>query len=148
MSELTIPQRVDAGAAYLDEHRPGWWQRTDVDGLDLTNPCHCVLGQEYGSFWAVPPLKKYEVDGPFGDDELAEVLAFAVPLGFDSGDDEGWGQVAELTAEWRRLIESRRSGEDGWRDDVTGLVSGGLVASCSVCGHIDESEPHDCGEVS
>jgi hypothetical protein len=44
-----------------------------------------------------------------------------------------------------KVIEQRG---EGWRDEATGLVSGGLVASCSVCGHIDEDEPHDCKAVS
>ncbi len=34
----TIAQRVAAGAALLDEKRPGWWRRIDLDTLDIPEP--------------------------------------------------------------------------------------------------------------
>ena len=46
----TIAERVAAGAAFLDEHDPGWW-RADVDRaidlrvFEMAEPEHCVLGQ-------------------------------------------------------------------------------------------------------
>lgn len=45
----TLTQQVDVvvarGAAWLDEHRPGWYLEIDVANLDLQNCNHCVLGQ-------------------------------------------------------------------------------------------------------
>lgn len=42
---LTIPERVAQGAAWLDEHYPGWERHIDLTRLDLSDPCRCVLGQ-------------------------------------------------------------------------------------------------------
>ncbi len=47
----TIRQRVARGAMLLDEHRPGWYLRTDLDRLDMGQSQHCVLGQEYADEW-------------------------------------------------------------------------------------------------
>jgi hypothetical protein len=41
----TVAERVAKGAALLDEREPGWWRDIDVDRLDLSSPCRCVLGQ-------------------------------------------------------------------------------------------------------
>lgn len=45
MPDLTIAQRVESGAAWLDEHKPGWWQTIDVDRyekLHARNATHAV----------------------------------------------------------------------------------------------------------
>lgn len=46
-SVLSIGERVEKGSAWLDEHSPGWEHRIDILGLDMTNPCLCILGQLY-----------------------------------------------------------------------------------------------------
>lgn len=97
MSELTIPERVAAGAAYLDRVMPGWWQRIDLERLDLSSTCNCVLGQEFGHFAAAPE-----------DAYLNAGDAYA--KGFDIHFRDEFGSYEPLTAEWRRLIESRRAG--------------------------------------
>lgn len=99
----SIEERVTAGAAWLDEHRPGWWQRIDLETLDLGDPCKCVLGQEYGDFGVAPA-------------EVAGASEPAVAFGFDV--HSSWfgrvrteadveAECAALTAEWRWLIEQR-----------------------------------------
>lgn len=40
-----VAERVAAGAAYLDDREPGWWERIDMDRLDMSAECLCVLGQ-------------------------------------------------------------------------------------------------------
>lgn len=40
-----ITERVERGAALLDDKRPGWWQQIDLDTLDVRAKCDCVLGQ-------------------------------------------------------------------------------------------------------
>lgn len=42
-----IAERVAAGAALLDERQPGWWQRINLDSLDLGSCVGCILGQLY-----------------------------------------------------------------------------------------------------
>lgn len=41
----TNEKRVLRGAAWLDEVMPDWFERVDLDELNLSEPCWCVLGQ-------------------------------------------------------------------------------------------------------
>ncbi len=45
-----LRERVERGAAFLDEHEPRWWKRIDEERLRLRSDCNCVLGQLYGSY--------------------------------------------------------------------------------------------------
>jgi hypothetical protein len=101
----SLTERVAAGAAWLDEHLPGWPQRISLTDLDMADDCGCVLGQILGRYDEIfvsndvlPPLDEVE----------------AVRFGFDVtsrfGDPALWaGEFAALQREWRRLIESRRT---------------------------------------
>jgi hypothetical protein len=103
----TIRQRVEAGAAWLTEHRPGWLNRIDLITLDLGDPVCCVLVQEYGDFANSPLAWNYDDEQPAAD------------LGFDQyrtdtlADDEGQLIVpfenarrdyAELTEAWKAYV--------------------------------------------
>lgn len=46
-AELTLVDRVKAGAGWLDEHYPGWHNKVDTFTLTLRNGTSCVLGQVY-----------------------------------------------------------------------------------------------------
>jgi hypothetical protein len=43
--EEVATERVERGAAWLDEKVPEWYLRIDVAALDLSDTCRCVLGQ-------------------------------------------------------------------------------------------------------
>ena len=43
-------QRAARGAAYLDEVDPGWYERVDVQTMELGHASCCVLGQLHGDF--------------------------------------------------------------------------------------------------
>jgi hypothetical protein len=105
---LTITERVAAGAAYLDEHHPGWVERIDLSKLNLGECGHCVLGQLFGDFWDAPVFG--ESANPYTEEEFQSVFGLARPLGFAApkGDDSD-ASYAALTAEWKRLIEERRA---------------------------------------
>lgn len=107
----TIDERVAAGAAWLDEHRPGWWQRINLDTLDLGDPCKCVLGQEYGQFGNAPDEMWDHGSNAHRRDRAMGFNAEAVDFG--RGDDE----FDALTAAWRTLITARR---DAAADEGTG----------------------------
>jgi hypothetical protein len=96
VAEATIEQRVEAGAAWLDERRPGWWKRTDLDALDIDDCTRCVLAQEWGDYFKAPIA-----------------LDDAIARGFDSeysaGTEEYALDVKELGAAWIDLIERRRA---------------------------------------
>jgi len=94
----TIDDRVSAGAAWLDEHRPGWWQRINLETLDLGDPCRCVLGQEYGHFDGRPEEVDFHED-EFGFDRRARTFEVYTEIERD---------YRMLTAEWRELIQARR----------------------------------------
>jgi hypothetical protein len=49
---MSAAERVAAGAAFLDEHRPGWRGRVEAHALDMGDAEHCVLGQLFGDFGA------------------------------------------------------------------------------------------------
>jgi len=43
----SIAERVAAGAAWLDERKPGWERKIDLAALQIKLPCRCVLGQVF-----------------------------------------------------------------------------------------------------
>jgi hypothetical protein len=96
----SIEERVAAGARWLDLHRPGWADRIDLDELDLSDPCACVLGQEYGSYAEAPEELWVE------DDTCAK-------SGFNATRVRDYERIevefSALTDAWRRLIEQRRA---------------------------------------
>lgn len=101
----TIAERVAAGAAFLDEHEPGWVDRIDVGPLNLGSGCRCVLGQLHPDE-DDPNLSYHEARVDLGIGPLE-----AEELGFDAETDFGPRQNWEydnLTAEWKRVITERR----------------------------------------
>jgi len=42
-------ERVERGAALLDEKQPGWAERIDIAKLEIEDPCLCVIGQLFDS---------------------------------------------------------------------------------------------------
>jgi hypothetical protein len=110
----TIAERVAAGAAWLDEHEPGWVDRIDTDRLDLSSRCRCVLGQ-----LEMPLLAAADADDAFeiGVERRQLSIYTTSLLGFDRCP---WGlpiqtyaeteaEYDQLTAAWRELIATRRA---------------------------------------
>lgn len=108
----TIAERVAAGAAWLDEHEPGWVGRIDLDVLDVADDERCIAGQLRGSFGEA-------VAGWFGD---RTACGTAADLGMCLSGMEcdprtpyaEWVLLrdaiyARLTAAWRELIAARRA---------------------------------------
>ena len=97
----TMTERVAAGAAWLDENQPGWWQRIDLGELNLASSCRCVLGQ------LAPPEITEDDRGTW----TAILYHFAlldsdIRLGFNVSPGDSWD---DLTDEWAGLIERRQS---------------------------------------
>jgi hypothetical protein len=90
-----LAERVERGAALLDERRPGWWDEVDVGSLYLGDPTRCVLGQLWEDSYGVG-LK-------------------ALEMGTDSSDRYGFSlftgryKIKTLTNLWRAAIERRRA---------------------------------------
>lgn len=110
----TITERIEKGAALLDEKRPGWWQEIDLLTLDIASRCGCVVGQLAGITEA-------------SDRGLAYVAAMRRPgvgysaeimMGFEAPTTREFGgdrlpviaaEYAALTEAWRGLIVARRA---------------------------------------
>lgn len=109
----TIAERVAAGAAFLDAREPGWWQRIDLDTLDLQAPCRCVLGQlathldDYDDDWSWQNVTaRYGLLVWFWSWEANGDRATDLEYGFNANPDiEAYDDVA---AEWKRVILARR----------------------------------------
>lgn len=91
----TIAERVAAGAAFLDEHEPGWVDRIDLDRLDLDLCPDCIIGQLYGPEYYAG-LRTLGITGSGTDRGFW-------PLG------TGGNAASDLTAEWTRVITERRA---------------------------------------
>ncbi len=101
-----IVARVEDGAAWLDEARPGWADLVDLNILDLDDPRCCVLGQVFGGFF----------DAPTTLDDAADYGCLAYPQ-LRNGDSDPHhaerirAELGMLTTAWRTLIRSRRRDE-------------------------------------
>lgn len=51
MSELSVVERVAAGAEILDRAMPGWAHKIDMSILNITDSLDCILGQLYNGYW-------------------------------------------------------------------------------------------------
>jgi hypothetical protein len=96
----TITERVAAGAAFLDEHEPGWDQRIDLDQLNIASSCRCMLGQLHGSF--VEGLMEFRIITDYP-------LNAEAALGFIWDLDGSRSEPEDLTVEWKRVITERRA---------------------------------------
>lgn len=123
ISTTEYDERVAAGAAFLDEHWPGWDYQIDIEMFDLCDPCECVLGQVYGGFYEACHKLGLDDARPNNGQRADEAHA----LGFfeNARDDETFVSVydpgyrdalekresrwSELERAWVRLIEERRS---------------------------------------
>lgn len=101
----TVAERVAAGAAFLDEHEPGWVDLIDLGRLDLNHACNCVLGQAFAdeSEWA---NRCYDSGYDYARARF-HLLRGGADLGFDTADD--YEPYEPLAAEWKRVIAERRA---------------------------------------
>lgn len=109
MPLVGIPERVARGVALLDQKRPGWEQEIDLDTLDISKPCFCVVGQMYKSYFS--PFEAGAVDlvgwDAYDYDDNAPALIEHGFSGVRSADDDG--EFDALTVEWNRVIRARRA---------------------------------------
>ena len=75
--ELMV-ERVNRGAALLDERKPGWNFKVVPENLDMTDNSLCIVGQSYGSYGQfVGPVFGWEEE-----EENEEVTMSAIDHGF------------------------------------------------------------------
>ena len=91
MPELTIAERVTAGADWLDQHAGDWVPQIDLSALDIEDPCYCILGQMYGHYFRSPR-----------DARMDDADYLADERGFNGCEDD----MSPLNDAWRGLIEA------------------------------------------
>jgi hypothetical protein len=100
---MTAATPAEYGAAWLDEHDPGWADRVIVERLDIRQPCNCILGQLYST------------NGKSGYSRLFDRHGeeFMFRLGFDVDEEtdavDVYTEFYRLNAEWSRLVVDRQT---------------------------------------
>ncbi len=92
---------AEYGAAYLDEHRPGWADHVSVETLDMSCRWNCIWGQ----LESKPHKSGFSIMHDRHGDE------FMARLGFDASPDADVdvnAEFAALDAEWSCLIIERQ----------------------------------------
>jgi hypothetical protein len=98
--DLTVTQRVQNGAAILDEALPGWEKHIDRSTLNIASGGHCVLGQIFGNFGRA--VRVLHLPLAVGQDLNPS------NLGFDCTRAENIHQQRGRISEWHEL-------NDGWQ---------------------------------
>ncbi|SRR6266568_3030741 len=88
---MTLQQRVQAGIALLDAHKPDWREHVWIDGLDMGSNTDGLLEQVYGN-WTN------------GIRILGLRTAQGYEYGFDIASAEGTSEVNKR--EWHKLTEA------------------------------------------
>ena len=95
--------RVKLGALLLDDIDPNWYNKIDLDTLQLSSPCHCILGQLYG-FYTSALSHVFPLDDT--DTKWKEVAC-----GFEATPDSGHEmsfEYSNLQEYWIAEITARR----------------------------------------
>jgi hypothetical protein len=88
----TIPERVQAGIAWLDRNKPGWREEINKYVFNIEVCTACILGQVFGNFWEVVESHTPELNLTY--DEAAD-------LGFASQLRSEWDS---LQTEWLKQL--------------------------------------------
>jgi hypothetical protein len=104
---MTYTEAVDnvaRGAALLDKKYPGWDRRIDMNALDMSNECACVLGQLEGPYWSA--IERMWPDGAW----RGRAASHGFNLAYDINDsiDSLPSQFDLLQLAWTELITARR----------------------------------------
>lgn len=134
MNETAVTRVEVGGAPLLDEVKPGWAEMVDLGNFDMAYGTECVVGQVFKDEWKVSQSGESSTPYLFGvvklynyvhpatnlDDVLTvtdvirdeirweRLVNFAISLGFDVPDEEGYGYT-ELEQAWEAEIQLRRN---------------------------------------
>lgn len=104
MSLPSVPERVAAGVAWLDENvGRDWPSKVRLGGLAMASGCRCVLGYVFRDAAA-----EYEDGFNYATEKYGRRKLWAERLGFDSTDWDGRDYPA-LNREWKRVIAERQA---------------------------------------
>lgn len=95
-----IQARAARGAVKCDEHQPDWWQRIDVDRLNMASCTLCIIGQSFQTMNYATIIEDRMCLNIAKDEDFN--------FGFDWKRGEG-NQVGEILREaWIAEIEKRQ----------------------------------------
>lgn len=91
-SEDFISQTVAAGAQLLDEKIPDWYQRIDLDTLNMADPCNCICGQlsDDGDWTPVVDFLSGINSETYIDSDMKAWTRFVSEHGFFSSTHDSW----------------------------------------------------------
>lgn len=111
MPPIDYDRAAEAGAAWLDEVAPtDWFDRIDLDRLDISAPCDCVGGQVFPAGDGNPSgftvlVRLARADGPRSS---ASTWDWLEAHGFDAATGAA-SAYRELAEAWRREVRFRRA---------------------------------------
>lgn len=93
---LTLSENVETAGKLLDVIRPGWYERVNVETLNMAHPFLCVLGQVFGDYW-------------HAIDKYADILLLEENTNVFAGDvlDDEYDAVFDA---WVEYITARKEG--------------------------------------
>lgn len=112
--EEFIP-RAEKGAEWLDKVVPGWFNRINVQQLDMNSCTSCVLGQACGYYWNVINVidPKHGLTGP-----EKSVSPWSIEHGFAIGDHRPLKEYKVLREAWVTVILQRQFAAEQQRETV------------------------------
>jgi hypothetical protein len=87
-------ERVDRGAALLDEYDPDWWAVIDLEYLDIRSWRTCVLGQ----------LAEANIGRLDTYSSMARVLGIPIGRGQNYGVDGPMYDMSPMTKAWTQAV--------------------------------------------
>lgn len=108
--EADARDRVAAGVAWLDEHRPDWRERVVLRVFDIRSACCCVLGQVFADKAGTKYFDGYEYgrEAIYGRESLSRGVSRR--LGFDANDAAMQDDYDRLQRAWTIELTADRAG--------------------------------------
>ena len=104
MTSADARERVQRGAALLDEKRPGWADKINIATLRMSSECACILGQLEGMFWSAAQ-RLFGGEGMDLPTVEAVECGLWTPLTVNGVDCQSYNQLQDA---WVEEIEARR----------------------------------------
>lgn len=93
---------VNRGIEFLDTHIPGWEDDIDMEKLNMSSQCNCVVGQLLGFYRALHTVFPHAAKGSY--------------YGFDIPTDVSFNQLPFVDNLWGAL-------EDVWKERINAKVA-------------------------
>lgn len=109
-----VQKRVQRGAAWLDQNKPGWEHLINFEHLEMGSVCDCVLGQVFEREANIFKARSLVTNKPSGyvyvQAQKDEIRFQEYEYGFEAHpnyDGSMSDQYDDLRAEWIRVVKGR-----------------------------------------